>query len=172
MFQLGTRWKQQNLRACRQNFDVRGVVILYLSLGIIFMGLAGISFFHASNYPKFTEVDYTHCRSKNKSGSASQSQNGDLECFPDSIPASENATKMEMCACEVMIAIRAENLPKSGGRLLLYVELNRLHQNVRQYRKEVDWEQLNGKAASAGVPNEPYGCKAHINRRGGEVNIF
>ncbi len=124
-----------------------------------------ICLLYARAYPNILTEDYTHClakrdneTSKTTTATPLQNETGSPksdECFPGERSRNGvhplNISKSIFCSCEIKFSVDNSKLWQSD-KLILYFELSRFQQNVRRYKKDVDWDQLAGRAVVNGKP--------------------
>lgn len=120
-----------------------------------------LCFFYARAYPNVLIEDYTHClaiRDNDTSTTPPPPQNETIEpksdeCFPGERSSSGvhplNRSKSIFCSCEIKVKVDNSKL-WVAEKLILSFELSNFHQNIRRYKKDVDWDQLAGRAVVNG----------------------
>ncbi|CAL8143131.1 unnamed protein product [Orchesella dallaii] len=149
-----TQWKQQRLWAIRLRLTFFHMLIYYVAFGILFIIIACICALSAANTPSVIRIDYTDCLDSSSGSGPVKKCRDDILNF-----------KSGICKCEVEIDIDDDLVNQKT--VIFYYELSSFLQNIRKYKHDVDFSQLEGRAIQ-GNSAVPPTCRYEYFKRGGK----
>lgn len=136
----GSAFKQQTLKAWRPILTPKLVILLFSSVGIIFVPIGAIILGVSNQVVEVTSEDYAS------------------SCCIANCDAKETWKRIEKNPCDVKITVPATMKPP----IYVYYKLTRYYQNHRRYVRSRDDNQLKGKVRTAAKLLDSDSCKFHV----------